>query len=72
MVTDSSGISQPTGSKPCALTEERRTVCFARPIEVTRHAGRRLARSEGFVQRPLSGNPRAPLSLTGEGGARGW
>ncbi|MFD0041856.1 ABC transporter ATP-binding protein [Streptomyces anulatus] len=32
------------------LTQERMTACFGRPIEVSRHAGRWLARSGGFAQ----------------------
>ncbi|NEE20501.1 ABC transporter ATP-binding protein, partial [Streptomyces sp. SID7499] len=31
------------------LTQERMTACFGRPIEVSRHAGRWLARSGGFA-----------------------
>lgn len=37
------------GAVEDVLTEERMTACFGRPVEVTRHAGRWLARSGGFA-----------------------
>ncbi|MEU5288062.1 ATP-binding cassette domain-containing protein [Streptomyces sp. CA-278952] len=36
------------GAVEDVLTQERMTACFGRPIEVSRHAGRWLARSGGF------------------------
>lgn len=58
------------GAVEDVLTAERMSACFGRPIEVTRHAGRRPARADGQGQ-ATTAYADGPAGSVGSGSQQG-